>query len=240
MANKTKSSIVRNVFTAKQVLSHSHQIAVKNAKVATCNAQSLIIETKNLISFLKKHILFEKKLKFTKKDEVRTEDSENNAKQISLKDSNTPTRYFINNDKKMTNDGKKEKDKLKSNLNSTDSYDHVEQTIKENEPIINEILKLINEANKSETSLKISSPNKIQLTMSKIDEMKANSKFKRKPRTVLGLKTNEDWVAETNIGNIMHITPILFEEFKIEDTNVSEISRNSIYEKVFLNRSFIS
>jgi len=177
-------------------------------------------------------LLYDKKVKLSKKDEVTTQDSDNKTKPISLNDSDTPTQNLNNNEKRISKDNVKGQEKLKSKINSNDCYDLVEQTIKENEPIIDEVLKMINEANKSENSFKVASPSKIQLTMSKIDEMKANNKYKRKPRSVLGLKTNEDWLSETNIGNIMHITPILYEDFQISDTNIAEISRNSIYEKV--------
>ena len=45
-----------------------------------------------------------------------------------------------------------------------------------------------------------------------INEINKDQTFKINTRSVLGVKNNNDWIYGLNIGNIMHLTPFMFDE----------------------------
>ena len=72
-----------------------------------------------------------------------------------------------------------------------------------------------------------------------IENIVKSDAFKINTRSVLGVKNNNDWIYGLNIGNIMHLTPLLFNELKTdiaweesEDLVVKELSNHSTLEKV--------
>ena len=51
-----------------------------------------------------------------------------------------------------------------------------------------------------------------------IQELIKDDTFKVNTRSLLGVKNSNDWIFGLNIGNIMHINPVNFEEIK-DDLN---------------------
>ena len=72
-----------------------------------------------------------------------------------------------------------------------------------------------------------------------INQIEKTNNFKINTRSVLGVKNNNDWIFGLNIGNIMHLSPLLFGEIDAEikaeyseDKLDREITNNSILEKI--------
>lgn len=72
-----------------------------------------------------------------------------------------------------------------------------------------------------------------------INQIIKDDLFKINTRSVLGVKNNNDWIYGLNIGNIMHLGPLLFSELiseikweKLEDKLDWELTNNSILEKI--------
>jgi hypothetical protein len=57
-------------------------------------------------------------------------------------------------------------------------------------------------------------------------------------RNMLGVADNTDWIESFNIGSIMHMTPISYDEFTFVGDINYEISRKLIMEKVKNNNIF--
>ena len=53
-------------------------------------------------------------------------------------------------------------------------------------------------------------------------------------RSFLGPKNKEDWVYSLNIGNVMHLTPMILEELNIHMDSSHELSRDALLEKIIL------
>lgn len=74
-----------------------------------------------------------------------------------------------------------------------------------------------------------------------INEINKDQTFKINTRNILGVKNNNDWIYGLNIGNIMHLTPFMFDEI-YEDINwpqdeqklKSELSTNNVLDKIIL------
>lgn len=47
---------------------------------------------------------------------------------------------------------------------------------------------------------------------SEIEKLKSESKFKLSVRNKLGLKSNDDWIYNLNIGNVMLLAPLSFDD----------------------------
>ncbi len=71
-------------------------------------------------------------------------------------------------------------------------------------------------------------------TRGKIDEMKRAKQFKIKPRSILGLKSKEDWIFNINIGNVMHLSPLSLEDLAMSPQVAHEICRDALYEKIIM------
>ena len=72
-----------------------------------------------------------------------------------------------------------------------------------------------------------------------INQISKTNNFKINTRSVLGVKNNNDWIFGLNIGNIMHLAPILFNELNSEiksenseEKLESELTNNCILEKI--------
>jgi hypothetical protein len=72
------------------------------------------------------------------------------------------------------------------------------------------------------------------MTKAKINDMKRDQAFKLSKRNILGVKTKGDWIEDTNIGNIMRITPLKLDDIKSFKEAYEEISKDSLLEKVIL------
>ena len=72
-----------------------------------------------------------------------------------------------------------------------------------------------------------------------IERIKNDQTFKLNERNALGVKSSEGWVYNLNIGNIMHLQPLDFDEMHVsflpenisKRTNI-ELSRDAIVEKI--------
>jgi len=71
-------------------------------------------------------------------------------------------------------------------------------------------------------------------TRGKIDEMKRSKLFKIKPRSLLGLKSKEDWIFNINIGNVMHLSALSLEDLAISPQIAHEMCRDALYEKIIM------
>jgi hypothetical protein len=45
-----------------------------------------------------------------------------------------------------------------------------------------------------------------------IERMRKDTRFKLNARNVLGIKHQDDWIFNLNIGNIMHLAPLSFDD----------------------------
>jgi hypothetical protein len=72
-----------------------------------------------------------------------------------------------------------------------------------------------------------------------IERIKNDNKFKQGQRNTLGVKTSESWIATLNIGNIMHLSPMDFDDMHIallpdslSKNSKNEYTRDMILEKI--------
>ena len=59
-------------------------------------------------------------------------------------------------------------------------------------------------------------------------------------KTILGVKDQDDWIFNLNIGNVMHLLPMSLEELNVHVDNSHELSRDAILEKLYFCQSAIS
>lgn len=71
--------------------------------------------------------------------------------------------------------------------------------------------------------------------------MKTDNQFKLNVRTALGIKNQDDWIFNLNIGNVMHMSPIGFDDLhsflnldSVDKRCVHELSKDSLLEKIVL------
>lgn len=74
-----------------------------------------------------------------------------------------------------------------------------------------------------------------------INRMKIDNQFKLNVRSALGIKNPDDWIYGLNIGNVMHMSPLGFDDLysclnldSIEKRCVYELSKDSLLEKILL------
>jgi hypothetical protein len=72
------------------------------------------------------------------------------------------------------------------------------------------------------------------LTESTIEELMKNESLKLSVRNILGVKKNDDWINFLNIGNIMYLSPITYEDLDLESDSKFELLRDAMLEKVIL------
>ena len=60
-----------------------------------------------------------------------------------------------------------------------------------------------------------------------------NEELKISTRNVLGVKKNNDWINFLNIGNIMYLSAITFDDLDLDSDSKFELLRDAIVEKVF-------
>ena len=53
-------------------------------------------------------------------------------------------------------------------------------------------------------------------------------------KTILGVKEQDDWIFNLNIGNVMHLLPMSLEELNLHVDNSHELSRDAMLEKIIL------
>ena len=74
-----------------------------------------------------------------------------------------------------------------------------------------------------------------------IERLKIDNQYKLNVRSALGIKNPDDWIFNLNIGNVMHMNPIGFDDLhsglnldSIEKRWVYELSKDSLLEKIVL------
>jgi len=53
-------------------------------------------------------------------------------------------------------------------------------------------------------------------------------------KAILGVKDQDDWIFNLNIGNVMHLLPMSLEELNLHIDNSHELSRDAMLEKIIL------
>ena len=67
-----------------------------------------------------------------------------------------------------------------------------------------------------------------------IRELKENSKFRLNARNMLGVRHKEDWVFNLNIGNVMHLSAMSFDELLPPSDKTHELNKDAMLEKIIL------
>ena len=74
-----------------------------------------------------------------------------------------------------------------------------------------------------------------------IERMKTDSQYKLNVRSALGIKNQDDWIFNLNIGNVMHMSPIGFDDLyaclnldSVDKRCLYELSKDSLLEKIVL------
>lgn len=67
-----------------------------------------------------------------------------------------------------------------------------------------------------------------------VESFKRNSEYKMSVRNSLGLKHNDDWIFNLNIGNVMHLSLMGTEELNSKLENSHELCKDSMLEKIVL------
>lgn len=72
-----------------------------------------------------------------------------------------------------------------------------------------------------------------------IEKLKSSTDFKINIRNKLGVKNEDDWILNLNIGNVMNMTPLKFDELnnllvldELDKRTKFEVSKDSLLEKV--------
>ena len=69
---------------------------------------------------------------------------------------------------------------------------------------------------------------------SDINIMKLNHKFKLNVRNILGIKHQDDWIFNLNIGNVMHLSPMNSDELAAKLERSHELNKDAMLEKIIL------
>lgn len=64
--------------------------------------------------------------------------------------------------------------------------------------------------------------------------MTQKPQLKDNVKTILGVKDQDDWIFNLNIGNVMHLLPMSLEELNLHVDNSHELSRDAMLEKIIL------
>ena len=122
--------------------------------------------------------------------------------------------------------------KLEKNKNNCKYTKIFCEKIKENEHIINSLYKSINEfANNYKDGKNIN--NKIY-TKEEIISFINNNKMKVSTRNILGVIKNDDWLNLFNIGNIMFLYAMSYDDLDLDSDPKYELLRDAIIEKILM------
>jgi hypothetical protein len=62
-----------------------------------------------------------------------------------------------------------------------------------------------------------------------------NEELKISARNVLGVKKSNDWVNYLNIGNIMYLSSLNFDDLDLDSEAKFELLRDAVVEKVYID-----
>lgn len=124
----------------------------------------------------------------------------------------------------------------------------LENVILRVQPIINEFQRIMNEFSSVSTfsdsqrrqmfkgkneriknQLKISFHEETEISL-----LKFNHKFKLNVRNMLGVKHQDDWIFNLNIGNVMHLSPMNSDELSAKLDKTHELNKDAMLEKIIL------
>jgi len=114
-------------------------------------------------------------------------------------------------------------------------------------PVIAEITKIVTEFSEFEHSKnserqryfkgKEKQKKKLKLSFNEeqeLDLLKKTNKFKLNVRNILGIKHQDDWIFNLNIGNVMHLSPMNADELSAKLEKSHELNKDSMLEKIIL------
>jgi hypothetical protein len=67
-----------------------------------------------------------------------------------------------------------------------------------------------------------------------IDQLKQGSQMKLNVRNILGIRHQDDWIFNLNIGNVMHLATMSVEELETKLDTTHELNRDAMLEKIVL------
>jgi hypothetical protein len=67
-----------------------------------------------------------------------------------------------------------------------------------------------------------------------LDSLRRNEELKQSLTNILGNKKNDDWINYLNIGNIMYLSALNFEDLDIDSDPKFELLRDAVLEKVLI------
>jgi hypothetical protein len=67
-----------------------------------------------------------------------------------------------------------------------------------------------------------------------IEKIKDNAEFKLNIRNVLGIRHQDDWIFNLNIGNVMHLSTMNMDELNSRSESTHELNRDAMLEKIVL------
>ena len=104
------------------------------------------------------------------------------------------------------------------------------EKVKENETIIISLYKYIIEIAKS-----FNTPSNMNvLTVDKISSFISNEAYKISTRNILGIIKSDDWLNQFNIGNIMFLCAMSYDDLDLDSDPKYELLRDAIIEKILM------
>ena len=76
-------------------------------------------------------------------------------------------------------------------------------------------------ARESYFSVRVGAKKRVRISFGseeEIERIRKDGKHKLNTRNALGIKSPEDWIYNLNIGNIMHLVPLGFDEIQLQAT----------------------
>ena len=67
-----------------------------------------------------------------------------------------------------------------------------------------------------------------------MDKMKHDKTYKLNVRNILGVKHQEDWIFNLNIGNVMHLAAMSLDELSYPTELSHELNKDAMLEKIIL------
>jgi len=109
------------------------------------------------------------------------------------------------------------------------------------DPVVKELASIVAEfdAVQGKTAIERSILNRRALRISfwedsEFAELKRQTKLKLNVRNILGVKHQDDWVFNLNIGNVMHLAPMNSDELSVRLDRTHELNKDAMLEKIIL------
>eukprot|EP00826_Nyctotherus_ovalis_P002284 TRINITY_DN10443_c0_g5_i1.p1 TRINITY_DN10443_c0_g5~~TRINITY_DN10443_c0_g5_i1.p1 ORF type:complete len:287 (+),score=64.98 TRINITY_DN10443_c0_g5_i1:641-1501(+) len=205
---------------------YRHKKAISNAKLAISSSHEFILETLNLCTHLREKHFEECKV------------IPNAVKHLQAKQEDSCSTRFNTKEHPNSTSSADEHTSLSPSkaFYFEESFPVIEKLLDKYLPILKELAKKATAHEKyvHKASQALPLNEATGFTRGKIDEMKRNKQFKIKPRSLLGLKSKNDWIFSVNIGNVMHLSLLKLEDLALSPQLAHEICRDALYEKVIM------